>query len=183
MELWVPLMPDLNISHSYKYERIELCSIPSESQVTDLFRQVWWENLRTELSMWHISNTKADWWWFSKCFHFSVKNGISLPGTSWFWIIGLSWGKLGPCLTGSFNWRSCEPGETIHGPRRWSGRPKPWKMTLGKRTGTLLQPRKSSWCADDLGHLPSEEAGNQLQKHCPLQSAMTQWSVLLFYPS
>lgn len=43
MELWVPLMPDLNISHSYKHERIELCSIPSESQVTDLFRQVWWE--------------------------------------------------------------------------------------------------------------------------------------------
>lgn len=44
----------LDIYHSYKHERAELCSVPSESQVTDLFKEVWWENLRTGLSMLHI---------------------------------------------------------------------------------------------------------------------------------
>lgn len=44
----------LDIYHSYKHERAEPCSAPSESQVTDLFKEVWWENLRTGLSMLHI---------------------------------------------------------------------------------------------------------------------------------
>lgn len=44
----------LDIYHSYKRGRAELCSIPSESQVADFFKEVWWENLRTGLLMLHI---------------------------------------------------------------------------------------------------------------------------------
>lgn len=117
-------------------KQLHFVPFPSRHRFLDVLEKAWGGNLRWQLSVLDFRETGAHQWWFSTCCRCSVKNGISLPGTTWSLITGLSWEKLGPCPTGSSNWRSWGPGETTQDPRSWRGRLKPCRTTLGKQTGT-----------------------------------------------
>lgn len=88
--------------------------------------------------------------WFSETLPCSACSDISLLGSNSFWNAELKWGKPEPLLTGNANWRPCEPGETIRGPRKYSRRHSNWKSISKTKTGSDPALWSSSSCSSTL---------------------------------